>query len=193
MRQKPNNILAISASLSPMAGLWSDGKFYDGHAGLTLFEQISRLCSENNVKIKDIGALLIDIGPGSFTGVRIAISCAKAFGYLGMEVWSIPSLNIGAYLSNMQGGFSVALDAKRNNVYLRSYVSGEGIVSDDGDIALKSRDDLNDNPNICEIKDYTTKDILDCFLNNKSLFSHADVMKLSPLYIYPLDCSVRKG
>ena len=44
-----------------------------------LLPQIETMLKRNSLKFADINLLGVCIGPGSFTGVRSAISCARAF------------------------------------------------------------------------------------------------------------------
>ena len=43
----------------------------------TYMQMIDKALSEANIKIADVSDLLVNIGPGSFTGVRITVSIAK--------------------------------------------------------------------------------------------------------------------
>lgn len=43
-----------------------------------LLLQIERILAENNLKIKDISAIFVGIGPGSYTGTRIAVATANS-------------------------------------------------------------------------------------------------------------------
>lgn len=44
-----------------------------------LMPLLDELLKETNVKISDIDLFACDIGPGSFTGIRIGVSTVKAF------------------------------------------------------------------------------------------------------------------
>lgn len=53
----------------------------------TLHKQIDQLLSRNNLKINDIGSVIVYSGPGSFTGLRIGVAVANAISYsLGIKV-----------------------------------------------------------------------------------------------------------
>lgn len=43
---------------------------------------VDELLKESNLSIKDIKAVNVNIGPGSFTGLRVGIAIANALGYL---------------------------------------------------------------------------------------------------------------
>lgn len=58
-----------------------------------LMELIDKAVSSAEIQIPDIDAVAVDIGPGSFTGVRIGVSCANAIAYaLGIPVIPVCSL-----------------------------------------------------------------------------------------------------
>jgi|SRR3990170_4564846 len=43
---------------------------------------IDKLLKENNVNFMEIKGIKVNIGPGSFTGLRVGVSIANALGYL---------------------------------------------------------------------------------------------------------------
>jgi tRNA threonylcarbamoyladenosine biosynthesis protein TsaB len=43
-----------------------------------LIELIDEILSRNKILIKDINCVAVNIGPGSFTGIRVGVSCARA-------------------------------------------------------------------------------------------------------------------
>lgn len=45
-----------------------------------LIPAIQSLLNEHNLQVKDLGLMVVCVGPGSFTGVRSSISAARAFG-----------------------------------------------------------------------------------------------------------------
>lgn len=72
--------------------------------------------------IKDADYFACGVGPGSFTGVRIGMSCVKALAWnLRKPVVGIPSLDILAQNVEREGVVTAALDAKRSLVYCAVY------------------------------------------------------------------------
>jgi tRNA threonylcarbamoyladenosine biosynthesis protein TsaB len=48
---------------------------------------IEKLLSKNNLTTKDINEIIVNPGPGSFTGIRVGLSVANALGFtLGIKV-----------------------------------------------------------------------------------------------------------
>lgn len=64
----------------------------------TILAQINELLEKSSKKLKDITNVIISIGPGSFTGVRIAISVVKGLFYgKNVEIFEVNELEALAY------------------------------------------------------------------------------------------------
>ena len=84
----------------------------------TLMPLIDKMFTKTNLTLNDIDLLACSIGPGSFTGVRIGISTAKAFSDAkNIPVIGVSSLEGLAYNLNSNGLICSLIDAKNNNVY----------------------------------------------------------------------------
>ena len=78
-------ILAFdSSAVSASVALVEDGKLFAEsflNVGLThsatLMPMTQQLLQASNCKLEDVDALAVSAGPGSFTGLRIAVSCVK--------------------------------------------------------------------------------------------------------------------
>lgn len=94
--------------------------------GLTHSEKlmpiIKQILDETNLNLKDIDLLVCDIGPGSFTGIRIGIATVKAFtDSLKIPLVGISSLEALAYNIKEEGLICSLIDAKNENVYFSLY------------------------------------------------------------------------
>ena len=89
----------------------------------TLVPAIRDLCTQCGIKLRDLEAIAIDVGPGLFTGLRVGVSTAKALGQsLGIGVVGIISLQALAFpLRNEDGEIFSAIDARRGEVFVASY------------------------------------------------------------------------
>lgn len=57
--------------------------------------EIDNILKRNQLTRKDIGAVVVGIGPGSYTGVRIAITITKTIGYaLNVKIYAKSSLSL---------------------------------------------------------------------------------------------------
>ena len=88
-----------------------------------LLPLLDDLLKEGNLELQDINLVAVTVGPGSFTGLRIGISTAKAIAYaLGVKV--VPVKTLDALAENCLGMGALIcpiLDARRNEVYYGIY------------------------------------------------------------------------
>lgn len=84
---------------------------------------IETLCSSLDLKISDMDRIAVAGGPGSFTGVRIGLSAAKALAHpFNLPVVMISSLKGLAYnLPGYDGVVCPVLDARRGEVYTAAF------------------------------------------------------------------------
>lgn len=89
-----------------------------------LFPQLIELFKNQKITKKDLDGIVVSIGPGSYTGVRIALTMAKVIATLNPQI-KLYSLNSNLlYLGNDQTGVSI-IDARGNKAYIGYYNSGE--------------------------------------------------------------------
>lgn len=87
---------------------------------------INELLIDLNISIKQLSAIAISKGPGSYTGLRIGVSAAKGLAYaLNIPLISVDTLKIMAYqVSQLNTGydfFCPMIDARRMEVYTCVY------------------------------------------------------------------------
>lgn len=114
-------------------GRWSDGAIsvvgQKEIAGKTysaeLVPKIQELLEEQGVGLQELEAVVVVHGPGSFTGVRIGVSSAKAMA----EALNIPLLALSrlAVLAYKAGTDAAVLDAGRGEFYFGAR-SGEALL-----------------------------------------------------------------
>lgn len=94
-----------------------------GHAE-RLFPLIDEVLAAAGVEIESVGRIAVNVGPGSFTGIRIAVAAARGLGLaLGVPVVGIDALRlIAASLEEPADGPVLAtVDARRGEVYAALY------------------------------------------------------------------------
>ena len=90
----------------------------------TLMPLIKELFETSNLSLKDINLLVSDIGPGSFTGIRIGVSTCKAFAdSMNIPCVGISSLEVLAYNKKNDGIICSTTDCKNDNCYFALYES----------------------------------------------------------------------
>lgn len=80
---------------------------------------IEEVIKDAGISLKDLAAIAVSQGPGSYTGLRIGVSAAKGLCYaLGIPLIAVDTLQILASQTNVSDGLIVTmLDARRMEVY----------------------------------------------------------------------------
>ena len=180
--KQDNRILASKIVLN------QDNKYHSAF----LISTIQEVLSTNNIKPQDINLIAVNIGPGSFTGIRACVTVARVMAQqLDCKAVGISSLEILSKISTKNP--LVALDARKNSAYL--YYDGE----------IKGAIQLEEIKKILERGNYTviTDDKLQPILGGTSYqqgeYSLGEILaelaensnaegnwrKLKPLYIQP--------
>ncbi len=98
----------------------------DKYNSAFLIPTIIEMLKTQKIELKDIDALGVNIGPGSFTGVRAALTVAKVLqNQLKIKAVGIPSLEIYSMLNQTEKPTLCLLDAKRSMAYAGIYKSGK--------------------------------------------------------------------
>lgn len=81
--------------------------------------------------LREMSAIAVTVGPGSFTGLRIGIASAKAWGQaLGLPLIPIDTLDALACLSQARGLVCPIVEARRDEVYYALFRDGLRIGED---------------------------------------------------------------
>ncbi len=149
------NILALDTSMGACSAalLRRDGEVFAraenmarGHAE-ALMPMVAQVMDGCGVQFAALDRIAATTGPGSFTGVRIAISAARGLALVtGAKLFGIDSLTVmarEAFDLGVTGGapFAVAVDARRGMLYLGLY-DGAGQRLD-GPLLIAPEDAVN--------------------------------------------------
>ena len=94
----------------------------------TLMPLIQQLLNECDLTLNNIDLLVSDIGPGSFTGIRIGVASCKAFSdSLNIPCVGISSLEVLAYNIKNDGIICSTIDCKNDNCYFALYEKKNGV------------------------------------------------------------------
>ena len=182
---------------------------------------VSRVLDAGHTTLDALEAVVVDIGPGSFTGLRIGLAFVKALVFSRKLVTiGVPSLDVlAAGLPFSSRLICPLMDAKQKNVYAALYRLSADTPQRDSEYLLGPLDEV-----VSHIKEPTLfvgdgcalyRDRLVERLGAKAQFAPSelwwpgaatlarlgrlrlargerdDPQRLVPLYLYPLDCSVR--
>lgn len=102
---------------------YGKGSFSKSNSQNVLFELIEEGLKICKIKLKDLDGFVVDIGPGSFTGIKIGVASCKGFcSATSKPVVGISSLDALAYsLDSSNSLICPIIDAKRGNVYTSIY------------------------------------------------------------------------
>lgn len=80
---------------------------------------IEQILKETGITVRELNAIAVSKGPGSYTGLRIGVSTAKGLCYaLGIPLISVDTLHLLAKQVTIEKGFIVPMiDARRMEVY----------------------------------------------------------------------------
>lgn len=180
--KQDNRILASKIVLN------QDNKYHSAF----LISTIQEVLSTNNIKPQDINLIAVNIGPGSFTGIRACVTVARVMAQqLDCKAVGISSLEILSKISTKNP--LVALDARKNSAYL--YYDGEI----KGAIQLEEIKKLIERGNYTVITDDKLQPILGGTSYQQGEYSLGEILaelaensnsegnwrKLKPLYIQP--------
>ena len=92
--------------------------------GKGLMQAVQTLLANENAERSDVRGVLVGIGPGSYTGLRIACSAGIMLGYaLDIPCAGLPSFDAAAFAQNHQNEkLHLILDAYRKEVYHATYL-----------------------------------------------------------------------
>ncbi|MBQ2916929.1 MAG: tRNA (adenosine(37)-N6)-threonylcarbamoyltransferase complex dimerization subunit type 1 TsaB [Clostridia bacterium] len=172
----------------------------------TLMPLIDELFKTTGLNLSDIDAVACDIGPGSFTGIRIGISSIKAIAEtLNIPVIDVSSLEALAYNIQDENCKTICslIDARNNQVYCgifdKSHNLLENYLADDINIVKEALNKYEDilfvgdgaiiHKDLLEIEDFKSdnvihsKNIAKCAYNKFKNNNTKTADTIMPLYL----------
>jgi tRNA threonylcarbamoyladenosine biosynthesis protein TsaB len=109
-----------------------------------LLPHIQKILAMTKLNKKDLSAVAVSIGPGSFTGLRIGLATAKTLAYaLDIPLVGVPTLTSLSYNVFAPDALIVpTLDAQKGNVYAAAYAWEEGSLKEIEAATVASFDDV---------------------------------------------------
>ncbi|MFF4956594.1 tRNA (adenosine(37)-N6)-threonylcarbamoyltransferase complex dimerization subunit type 1 TsaB [Streptomyces sp. NPDC001222] len=99
--------------------------------GELLLPAVDRVLAEADTRLDAVTGVVVGVGPGPYTGLRVGLMTADTFGLaLGVPVYGVCTLDGLAYASDLEVPFVVATDARRKEVYWARYDNARTRVTD---------------------------------------------------------------
>lgn len=146
-----------------------------------LINIVKTMIEKNGLKPNDINSIIVGIGPGSYTGIRVAVSIAKIFAYTKeIQIKTVSSLIL------LSSGYNELvlpkIDARRGQVFAVSYEKDRVLLEE----SLYLKEDLCNNENLIyalsfELAEDTIKVDINNILNYIKL--EEDVHLVEPNYL----------
>jgi tRNA threonylcarbamoyladenosine biosynthesis protein TsaB len=181
---------------------------------------VTRVLKESGLTLAGIEGIAVDIGPGSFTGLRIGLAFAKALAFpRKIPLTGVPSLDVLASGAAFAPGLVCpVLDAKQKNVYAALYRMQDGVPVRESDYLLGPAEEilrmvkepavfLGDGSAlwrerieaVCPEPKFGAPElgiprVVTLGRLGSARFARGETApaeRLVPLYLYPMDCSVR--
>lgn len=147
-------------------------KIEDSHSQ-SIFTTIDHNLKKASIDLKDIDLIGVGIGPGSFTGIRIAISTARMLSQLlNIPIVEIDSQEIFAKSIEVENGENIiaAFEAKKQRVFAATYIKENDKIIE---ITKPGDYNLNDLINNCSSKKIN--------LVGEGIQKHIDTLKINPI------------
>ncbi|MEN8224206.1 MAG: tRNA (adenosine(37)-N6)-threonylcarbamoyltransferase complex dimerization subunit type 1 TsaB [Bacteroidota bacterium] len=146
-------ILNIETATQVCSVALSDGKdcisIRESHEKNIHAAKVTVFCEEvlrdAGKEMKDLDAVAVSMGPGSYTGLRIGVSAAKGFGYaLAIPLIAVPTLQSLAMralsaTTRMEGLYCPMIDARRMEVYTALFDIHNNMVRDTEALIIDER------------------------------------------------------
>lgn len=160
-----------------------------------LISTIADTLNENGISPQEITLIAINIGPGSFTGIRACTTVARVFAQAsGCKTVGVSSLEILSKITDVSNPL-VALDARKNKAYLFYYNEIKGAVelekvkelAESGKYTVITDDRLQPllGGTSYQQGEYALGEILTNLAEEKIKNEDGDWHNLHPLYIQP--------
>ncbi|WP_328495938.1 tRNA (adenosine(37)-N6)-threonylcarbamoyltransferase complex dimerization subunit type 1 TsaB [Streptomyces sp. NBC_00414] len=103
--------------------------------GELLLPAVDRVLTEAGLRLDAVTGIVVGMGPGPYTGLRVGLMTADTFGLaLGVPVYGLCTLDGLAYAAGgeagIEGPFVVATDARRKEVYWARYADSRTRVTE---------------------------------------------------------------
>ncbi|MEU9112087.1 tRNA (adenosine(37)-N6)-threonylcarbamoyltransferase complex dimerization subunit type 1 TsaB [Streptomyces sp. NPDC048483] len=123
---------AVTVALHDGSRVLAESRQVDARRhGELLLPAVDRVLAEAGRKLDAVSGIVVGVGPGPYTGLRVGLVTAATFGsVLGVPVHGLCSLDGLAYAAGLDEPFVVATDARRKEVYWARYANSRTRLTD---------------------------------------------------------------
>lgn len=94
-----------------------------------MVDRVEQIIKRNRITLADIDQIVVGVGPGSYTGIRIAVMVAKMLGFTReIPVYTVSSLYF--MTSGYHGKIAALIDARRGYVFANIHENGNIVLDD---------------------------------------------------------------
>lgn len=106
----------------------SNDKIIESSQTKYLAKNIDSLIKKNTFSISNLDYILLSIGPGSYSGLRVGSSFVKGLSYaIKKQIIPINTFESMIVNSNLSGNYYVALYSHKNYVFAQEFLDGEAL------------------------------------------------------------------
>ena len=144
----PLTLLAVDSALGPCsAAILKDGKIIaeieetaSGKQSRMLVPMIESALAKAGLAYKNLDAVACTIGPGGFTGIRVALATARAIALAtGKPLIGLTTLEVIAWGSGIKGDVLAVIDAYRGQFYTQRFRMNGSILPQSDALLVEER------------------------------------------------------
>ena len=184
------DICSVSLCQNKKEIITQENKIISSHTQ-SLAVIVDDIIKKNNFIIKELDHILLSIGPGSYSGLRVATSFSKGLAYA-IDKNIIPINTIDATNSIIEDtdDYYIAFHSHRDNVYYQKFSNGIPIGEQAcNNISKLERNkiygyglDIFPNINASEVKP-SSLSLIKFIRENKNLIVKKNIAEISPIYL----------
>lgn len=150
---------------------------------VTIIPYLQKMLENEEIKLQEIDEIIVGVGPGSYTGVRIGVTVAKMIAYLNnLSLYKVSSLALMASSSNKPYVLAL-IDARRGNAFMGLYANSDEKLSMVKDDCLQNIEKFKTSLEIdFEVVEEGKPDV-NKILKSNILIKVDDVHSLTPNYL----------
>ena len=188
-------IVLDSSNTDLFVGIIQDGKSLDSvfyecwqMQSEKMIVELDSLLQKHYLSRENIDSLIVSIGPGSYTGVRIAVTIAKVIAVaLNCDIYTVSSLRI---LAKFDKPSICLINARSDRSYFAVYYKNQVIIEDCIKQNSEVLDFIKEHPDylVCGDTDYLgnrgfKENFIEQFIALKPYLQKVDPLSIKPLYL----------